>query len=102
VPAAVVGVRVVPREFVRRVCRWLGGGIALTSANLSGAESSLCTADFRYVACAPGCVCVWGGPRGKGGGGRREEGGGRGEGSGGRREGGGGRGACGVVYLLVT
>lgn len=46
-PAAVVGVRVVPQEFVRRVCRGLGGGIALTSANISGGESSLCTADFR-------------------------------------------------------
>jgi tRNA A37 threonylcarbamoyladenosine synthetase subunit TsaC/SUA5/YrdC len=49
-PAAVVGVRVVSNEFVRRVCRTLGGGVALTSANLSGAESSLCTADFRWVA----------------------------------------------------
>jgi tRNA threonylcarbamoyl adenosine modification protein (Sua5/YciO/YrdC/YwlC family) len=43
----VVGVRVVPNEFVRGVCRQLGGGIALTSANLSGAESSLCIHDFR-------------------------------------------------------
>jgi tRNA threonylcarbamoyl adenosine modification protein (Sua5/YciO/YrdC/YwlC family) len=44
---AVVGVRVVPNEFVRGVCRQLGGGIALTSANLSGGESSLCVQDFR-------------------------------------------------------
>jgi tRNA A37 threonylcarbamoyladenosine synthetase subunit TsaC/SUA5/YrdC len=43
----VVGVRVVPHEFVRRVCRALGGGVALTSANLSGEESSLSIADFR-------------------------------------------------------
>jgi tRNA threonylcarbamoyl adenosine modification protein (Sua5/YciO/YrdC/YwlC family) len=45
--AAVIGVRVVPNEFVRGVCRQLGGGIALTSANLSGGESSLCVQDFR-------------------------------------------------------
>ena len=44
---AVVGIRVVPNEFVRGVCRELGGGVALTSANLSGAESSLCVQDFR-------------------------------------------------------
>jgi tRNA threonylcarbamoyl adenosine modification protein (Sua5/YciO/YrdC/YwlC family) len=43
----VVGVRVVPNEFVRGVCRQLGGGIALTSANLSGGESSVCIHDFR-------------------------------------------------------
>eukprot|EP00775_Hariotina_reticulata_P000105 gene105-270_t len=42
----VLGVRVVPNEFVRAVCRQLGQGIALTSANPSGAESSLCVQDF--------------------------------------------------------
>ncbi|WIA16733.1 hypothetical protein OEZ85_013387 [Tetradesmus obliquus] len=46
---AVVGVRVVPNEFVRGVCRQLGGGIALTSANRSGGESSLCVHDFREL-----------------------------------------------------
>lgn len=58
--AAVVGIRVVPNEFVRRVCRALGGGIALTSANLSGKESSLQTQDFRCgvsVQTASDCFC---------------------------------------------
>jgi tRNA threonylcarbamoyl adenosine modification protein (Sua5/YciO/YrdC/YwlC family) len=50
--APVVAVRVVPNEFVWGVCRQLGSGIALTSANLSGGESSLSIHDFR---CGPSC-----------------------------------------------
>jgi tRNA A37 threonylcarbamoyladenosine synthetase subunit TsaC/SUA5/YrdC len=49
-----LGVRVVPNEFVRRVCRGLGGGIALTSANVSGDQSSVCVGDFRCGVCHEG------------------------------------------------
>ena len=53
------GIRVPDSAFIRQVAREFGSALALTSANLSGAPSSLTVDEFKEL--WPQCACVFDG-----------------------------------------
>ena len=59
--AEAVGVRIPDNPFLRAVCRQHRGALALTSANLSGASSSLAVREFEGL--WPACAAVFDGGR---------------------------------------